>query len=144
MRIFITGGSGWIGGAVVPELLAAGHDVVGLARSDEAAARLAAAGAEVRRGDLDALDVIRDAADESDGVIHLAFDHGVAFSGDFTTAVRADRGAIHVIGDALAGSDRPLVIASGMLGFPADRVVTEDDDHEDDLDLGGAEGRIAN
>src|ERR1700691_5368281 len=113
MRIFVTGASGWIGSAVVPELLGAGHDVIGLARSDDSAIALTAAGAEVRRGSLDDADGLRRVADASDGVIHLAFKHDLAFSGDFLGAATADRQAVETLGEALAGSDRPLLIASG-------------------------------
>ena len=114
MRIFVTGASGWIGSAVVAELLAAGHEVVGLARSDSAAESVAAAGAEVRRGDLSDLELLRVTAAESDGVVHLAFRHDVAFSGDFDTAVASDRAAIDALGEVLAGTDRPLAVASGL------------------------------
>jgi nucleoside-diphosphate-sugar epimerase len=129
MRIFVTGASGWIGSAVVPELLDAGHQVVGLARSDASADALAAAGAEVRRGTLDDLDALRDAATASDGVIHLAFKHELAFSGDFQGAADADRRAVEALGEALTGSDRPLLIASGTLGVSPGRVATEHDGH---------------
>jgi nucleoside-diphosphate-sugar epimerase len=129
MRIFVTGASGWIGSAVVPELIGAGHQVVGLARSDASAAALAAAGAEVQSGTLDDLDSLRSAAVGSDGVIHLAFKHDLAFSGDFQGAADADRRAVVTLGEALAGSDRPFVIASGTLGLAPGRVATERDGH---------------
>src|ERR1022692_4859977 len=135
MRIFVTGASGWIGSAVVPELLAAGHVVVGLARSDASAAALIAAGAEVHRGSLDDLDSLRSAASASDGVIPLAFKHDLAFTGDFLGAANADRLAVETFGEVLAGSHRPLVIASGTLGVALGRMATERDGHDDDPSL---------
>lgn len=139
MRVFITGASGWIGSAVVPELIGAGHQVVGLARSDTSAAALAEAGAEVRRGTLDDLDTLRRAAADADGVIHLAFKHDIAFSGGFEDAADADRRAIDTFGEVLAGSDRPFLIASGTLGLAPGRVATEGDGQ----DSGPAGARLA-
>jgi nucleoside-diphosphate-sugar epimerase len=130
MRVFITGASGWIGSAVVPELIGAGHQVVGLARSEASAAAIAAAGAEVQRGTLDDLDILRSVAAGSDGVIHLAFKHDIAFSGGFQEASDADRRAVEALGEALAGSDRPFVLASGTLGLAPGRVGTERDGHD--------------
>jgi nucleoside-diphosphate-sugar epimerase len=130
MSYFITGASGWIGSAVVSELIASGHDVVGLARSDASADALAAAGAGVLRGTIDDVDILREGAAASDGVIHLAFMHDVAFTGGFERAAGADRLAVETFGEALAGSDRPLLIASGTLGIAPGRVATEHDGHE--------------
>ena len=127
MRIFVTGASGWIGSALVPELLDAGHQVVGLARSEASAAALTAAGAEVVRGTVDDLDVLGTTAAASDGVVHLAFKHDIAFSGDFRGAAEADRRAADTLGDALAGTDRPFVLASGFAGLDQGRVSTERD-----------------
>ena len=124
MRVFVTGASGWIGSAVVDELLAAGHEVVGLARSDASAASLDAKGVRVRRGDLDDLDGIHEGAADADAVIHLANKH------DFTDPAvsnRAERAAVQAIGDALAGSGRPFLLASGVAGPAQGRVATEED-----------------
>ncbi|MFE1191625.1 SDR family oxidoreductase [Streptomyces olivaceoviridis] len=127
MRFFVTGASGWIGSALVPDLIEAGHQVVGLARSDASAAALTAAGAEVVRGTVDDLAVLRDTALASDGVIHLAFKHDLAFSGGFQEAAEADRRAVDAFGDALAGTGRPFVLASGLLGVAPGRLATERD-----------------
>ena len=124
MRIFVTGANGWIGSAVIPELLAAGHSVLGLARSDSSAATVQGLGADVVRGELADLDVLRSAAEESDGVVHLGYVH------DFTRmddAARTDLAAIETFGAALAGTDKPLLIASGTLGLKPGDVGTEDD-----------------
>lgn len=110
MRVFVTGATGFIGSAVVKELIAAGHQVLGLCRSDEKAPALAAAGADVFRGSIMDLDTVKKGAAQSDGVIHLAFNH------DFSQYVQNcedDRQVIAALGDALAGSDRPLIITSG-------------------------------
>lgn len=115
MRVFVTGASGHIGSAAVPELLAAGHQVVGLARSDSSAAQLQAAGAEVHRGSLDDLDGLREATIAADGVIHLAFDHEAVRSGDFAGAIASDQRAIEAMAAALEGSGKPFVGTSGTL-----------------------------
>lgn len=124
MRVFITGASGFIGSAVVAELLDAGHQVVGLARSDASAEALAAAGAEVQRGALDDLDSLRAGAAAADGVIHLAFIHDFS---QYDAAARTDVRAIETIGAVLESSNRPFVIASGTLGLAVGRVGTEQD-----------------
>jgi nucleoside-diphosphate-sugar epimerase len=124
MRIFVTGASGWIGSAVVRELQAAGHAVTGLARSEESAARLVAAGVEPRRGSVDDLDSLRKGADDADGVVHLAFKHDFS---DFAGAGRSERAAVEALGESLAGTDRPLLVAAGLAGFTLGRPVTEDD-----------------
>ena len=115
MRVFVTGASGHIGSALVPELLQNGHEVTGLARSDRSAAMLKAAGAEVRRGDLDDLDGLREAAAAADGVIHLAFKHEAMQSGDYLGAVADDLKAIEAMGVGLEGSGKPFVGTGGTL-----------------------------
>ncbi|TDC78158.1 SDR family oxidoreductase [Streptomyces hainanensis] len=124
MRVFVTGASGFIGSAVVPELIAGGHQVTGLARSDASAEALAAAGAEPHRGSLDDLDSLRAGAAAADGVIHLAFIHDFS---EYEAAQRADLAAIDAFGETLAGSGKPLVIASGLAGHPQGRPLTERD-----------------
>ncbi len=125
MRVFITGGSGFIGSAVVPELVSAGHQVLGLARSDASAAALTAAGAEVHRGDLADLESLRAGAMNADGVIHLAFTHDWA---NFAASVAAEAKALETFGAALEGSNKALVLASGVLGLASGRAGTEHDE----------------
>jgi nucleoside-diphosphate-sugar epimerase len=126
MRIFLTGATGFIGSALIPDLQAAGHQVVGFTRSDAGARRLAEAGVEPLRGDLTELDRLRDGAARADGVIHTAFDHD-DFS-NFVANCEKDRRAIAALGEALKGSDRPLVITSGTgIGCPAPGVPATED-----------------
>jgi nucleoside-diphosphate-sugar epimerase len=115
MRVFVTGASGHIGSALLPELLQAGHQVTGLARSDDSAAALAAAGVQVHRGDLDDLDGLAAAAAACDGVVHLAFKHDDMRTGNFLGAIDADLRAIQALGGALKGTGKPLVTSSGTL-----------------------------
>ena len=124
MRYFVTGASGWIGSSLVPKLLENGHHVVGLARSEESAAALGKAGAEAHPGSLDDLDSLRAGADKSDGVVHLAFKHDFS---QYSDALTADLRALEAMGEVLAGSDRPLVIASGMGGMRQGDLLTEED-----------------
>ena len=123
MRIFVTGASGWIGSAVVPELLGSGHEVVGLVRSDEAAAAVSAAGAEPLRGSLDDLDALRAGADRADAVIHQANKHDWSNPAESN---RAERAAVETLLDVLAGSDRRFALAAGT-AFAPGSLVTEDD-----------------
>jgi nucleoside-diphosphate-sugar epimerase len=131
MRVFVTGASGHIGLPVTEELLGAGHEVVGLARSDQSAAKIEAAGAVVRRGDLDDLDGLKAAAAEVDGVIHLAFKHELMASGDMEGAIAADLAATGAFGDALADTGKAFIQTSGTLiaalGGGSGRTATEED-----------------
>jgi nucleoside-diphosphate-sugar epimerase len=124
MHVFVTGASGWIGSATVDELLDAGYEVTGLARSDASATALEAKGATALRGDLDDLDSLRAGSDDADAVIHLANKHDWANPAESN---RAERAAVETIGDVLAGSNRPFLLASGVAGITPGRPSTEND-----------------
>jgi nucleoside-diphosphate-sugar epimerase len=123
MRVFVTGATGFIGSALIPELIKAGHQVLGLSRSDAGAKALEAAGAQVQRGDLEDLDSLRRGAESSEGVIHLAFNHDFS---QFAANCAMDQSAIDALGEALSGSDRPLVVTSGVALLTPGKTATED------------------
>jgi nucleoside-diphosphate-sugar epimerase len=134
VRVFVTGATGFVGSAVVKELLGAGHQVLGLARSDASATSLMATGADVQRGDLNDLDSLKRGAEATDGVIHTAFMHDFfraaspeEFAAGFVAAAETDRRAIEALGTVLAGSNRPLITTSGTAGLTPGRLATEDD-----------------
>ena len=124
MHIFVTGSTGWVGSAVVAELVGAGHRVTGLARNETKIAALAAAGAAVRRGTLDDVEILREAATAADAVIHTAFNHDFS---KYAENCAQDRRAIEVLGAALEGSDRPLIVTGGTASLAPGRVATEAD-----------------
>ena len=130
MKVFVTGASGFIGSAVVKELLAAGHEVTGLARSDEAAGAIAGAGAHVLRGSLEDLEALRRGALQADGIVHTAFVHDFS---RFASASELDKAAIAAMGMALEGTDKPIVVAGGLLGVPHTAEFTTEADASPDF-----------
>jgi nucleoside-diphosphate-sugar epimerase len=123
MRVFVTGASGFIGSAIVPELISAGHQVLGLARSDAAAQSLTAAGAQVLRGNLEDVESLRSGVAQADGVVHTAFNHDFS---RFQANCEVERRAIEAMAATLAGSSRPMIISSGVALLSPGRLSTED------------------
>ena len=143
MKVFVTGASGHVGSALVPELLRAGHEVVGLARSDASAVKLAGLGAAVRRGDLDDLDGLRKGAAEADAVVHLAFKHEEMFSGDYRAAAEADIAVVRAFLDELSGTGKALIGTGGTLQYSGlGRTATESERVADDGSRGTARNMI--
>jgi nucleoside-diphosphate-sugar epimerase len=141
MRVFLTGATGFIGSAIVRELIDAGHQVLGLARSDVAAQALVTAGAAVHRGSLDDVQSLRSGAAAADGVIHTAFIHDFS---NYGPAAEADRRAIETFGSALAGSDRPLIVTSGtLLAQRQGSLATEEDAHDPNFPRKSEEAALA-
>ncbi len=140
MRVFVTGASGFIGSAIVQELIAAGHQVLGLARSEASAQTLAQAGAEALRGSLEDADSLKQGASATDGVIHTAFIHDFS---NYTAAAATDKAAIEAIGAVLAGTQRPFVITGGILGLQPRHELTDEDDAAPDFPRASESAGIA-